>query len=112
MKITSVPIEAYRQAGDVAARKAEVGNRSADAAKESSKPNSITLPGKVAGEVDSLKIHQSPALLQGVLSPEEKNVLIQYFARFGDSMQSTQLYNPGAKISQSAQTGLKVDFKG
>ncbi|MCP4567863.1 MAG: hypothetical protein GY841_09825 [FCB group bacterium] len=112
MKIASVPLEAYRQAGDVNARKANAGHRNADAAKTASQSKSITLPGKVSGETDNLKVHHSPALLRSVLSTDEKDTLVQYFARFGDSSQTSQLYDPNARVGRTALTGQKVDFKG
>jgi len=112
VRINTVPVEAYRQANNLSAKKSEVGNKDSVDTQNASEVKTVTLPGNNQVEVSSLKIQRSPSLLQGVLSAEEKDMLSKYFARFGDSADSSGIYDPSAQESEVAITGSKVDLKG
>lgn len=108
MKINTVPVEAYRQAGNQTIKKN-------DAAKEQSDPGriqNITLPGINDAEAGSIKAPASPSLLSSVLTPDEKTMLVGHFARFGDSHESSQIYSTDARVRAGAIIGIKLDVKG
>lgn len=112
MKIATVPLEAYRQSGDISRKSTTAGDKSADAADKAAQIKTITFPGRASGEAESLKVRQSPSFFESVLTTDEKNELVKHFARFGDAAMSSQIYDPGARVGPSVQTGLNVDFKG
>jgi hypothetical protein len=111
VKINTVPVEAYRQTEDLAGRK----NQSVKDRAESSKAQTsqkITLPAINDVEVDGIKASMSPSLIGGVLTPDEKAMLIKYFARFGDTPETSQIYSTDARIRGGVQTGMTLDIKG
>jgi hypothetical protein len=111
VRINTVPVEAYQQAGSQTLRKNESAAEQTDAKRPSSLEK-IILPGVNGAEAESLKIPSSPSMLDGVLSSEEKTLLVRHFARFGDSLESTQIYGTNARVRAGALTGMKLDVKG
>jgi len=112
MKINTVPVEAYRQAGNTTVRRPHTEQGEPTAAGKSNRPDTITLPGANSAEAQSLKLNLSPSALSSVLSSEEKNMLVKHFARFGDGGQEAPTYGTDAKPSESQLTGLAVDLRG
>lgn len=112
MRINTVPVEAYRQTNNLATRKSEAGDKGSIDTRNASDTKTVILPGNNQVEVGTLKAQRSPSLLQGILSAEEKDMLSTYFARFGDSADSSGIYAPNAQEGESAITGSKVDLKG
>jgi hypothetical protein len=111
VRINTVPVEAYRQASSQNLKKNEPAAEQADA-KRSASLEKIILPGVNGAEAESLKIPSSPSMLEGVLSSEEKALLVRHFARFGDSQESSQIYGTNARVRAGALTGMKLDVKG
>jgi hypothetical protein len=111
VRINTVPVEAYRQAGSQNLKKNDSAAEQPDA-KRASSLEKIILPGVNGAEAASLKVPASPSMLDGVLSSEEKTLLVRHFARFGDSLESTQIYGTNARVRAGALTGMKLDVKG
>jgi len=110
--IKAVPVEAYRQANNYSAAKSETGKKEELDPKKASRSDKITLPGVNDAQVGSIKLEKPPSLLSGVLSSEERDLLVKYFARFGDTPESSQIYGTDARTSKTPATGFKVDLKG
>jgi hypothetical protein len=111
VRINTVPVEACRQANEQTTRK----NQATDEQSRPGRPaktGKIILPGINDAEAGSVKVAVSPSLLSGVLSADEKLMLVRNFGRFGDSAQSSQIYSTDARIEAGAITGLKLDVKG
>ncbi|MEZ5359452.1 MAG: hypothetical protein R3F48_11575 [Candidatus Zixiibacteriota bacterium] len=105
MRINATPVEAYRQSGQ------QLKNRQAEFdLNKAAQQGTITLPGMKDDNSVSVKAAKSPSILAGVLSSEEKTALIEHFARYGDSPESTRIYGTNAKVGESTLTGLKVDL--
>jgi hypothetical protein len=110
--IKAVPVEAYRQANDYSATKSEAGKKEKLDPKKTSQSDRITLPGVNDAQVASIKLEKPQSLLSGILSSEERDLLVKYFARFGDAPESSQIYGTDAWATSASETGLKVDLKG
>jgi hypothetical protein len=111
VRINTVPVEAYRQANEQTGVKQQATREKTDHGR-AVKTEKIILPGFNDAEAGSVKVSASPSLLREVLSNDEKTALIRHFARFGDSAESSQIYNPSARVENGAMTGLKLDVTG
>lgn len=108
MRINATPVEAYRQTGQSLKK-----NRQAEFdLNKAAQQETVTLPGMKDNDSVSVKAVKSPSILASVLSSEEKTALVEHFARYGDSPESTRIYGTNARIGDSTLTGLKVDLTG
>ncbi len=109
MRINTAPVEAYRQAGHQTLKK----NNQADFdLNKAAQGETITLPGSNESESAAIRAAKSPSILSGVLSSEEKSMLVKHFSMYGDSPESTKIYSTDARTGASGLTGLKVDLTG
>ena len=111
MRIHTVPVEAYRQAGAVTPKKAETESTGSAQLEKKAQPTKIILPGGSQTEAGSIRADRSPSLLADVLSPDEKDLLVKYFARFGDSGATSPVYNSDSRQGKAPLTGLRLDVK-
>lgn len=109
MKITALPIDVYRQAGAFPAGKKD-GAVTTDAA-GTQKAGVITLPGNKDAKAAAVAAQRGPSPFAGVLSAEEKNLLVKYFARFGDDAPSAPVYGVEARNNPATFTGINLDVK-
>jgi hypothetical protein len=109
MKITALPIDVYRQAGAFSAdtRDAAAASTTAGARKN----GSVTLPVHAATAAETVAAGRGPSPFAGVLSTEEKNLLMKYFARFGDAAPAAPAYGVESRGNQAAFTGANLDVK-
>jgi hypothetical protein len=112
VKINTSPVEAYRQVGNLTENKKNIGHKDELSTDRTSGQENITLPASRQTEAESIKVVKSPSLLRGVLSSEEEDTLFRYFARFGDSQESSQIYSTDARAKNQTATGIRVDLKG
>jgi hypothetical protein len=109
MKITALPIDVYRQAGAFpAGRNDAVVTPDAGGAQ---KAGAITLPGNTETKAGAVAAQRGSSPFAGVLSGEEKNLLVKYFARFGDDAPSAPAYGADSRSSQVTFTGINLDVK-
>jgi len=111
VRINTIPVEAYRRTNETVAGKKQAADEKPDIGK-APKTQKIILPGVNTAEAGSIKVPSSPSLLNGVLTVEEKTLLMRHFARFGDSPESTQIYGTNARVDAGTLTGIKLDVKG
>ena len=111
MRINTIPVEAYRRANESAAGKNQAAEEKSEIRK-APQTQKIFLPGVNTADAGSIKAPSSPSMLNGVLSSEEKTLLIRHFARFGDTPESSQIYSTDAQVRAGAMTGIKLDVKG
>ena len=111
MKIHAVPIEAYRQTAGVASKKNQAPAQEQTGLQRTDRRDVVSIPIGRESESLAVKAPVSPSLLEGVLSSEEKDVLIRHFARFGDDQQQSTIYSAGTQTGASVATGTKVDVK-
>lgn len=108
MRINATPVEAYRQSG----QQLKKNHQAEFDLNKAAQQDTITLPGSKDSNSISVKAAKSPSILASVLSSEEKTALVENFARYGDSPESTRTYGTNAKMGRSTLTGLKVDLTG
>ncbi len=111
MKINSVPIEVYRQTAGVASKQNQAPAREQDGLQRADRKDVVSIPVGRESESLAVKAPVSPSLMEGVLSPEEKNELMKHFARFGDTQQPSPIYGAGAQARAAVGTGYQVDVK-
>ncbi|MDD4053125.1 MAG: hypothetical protein PHR28_14665 [candidate division Zixibacteria bacterium] len=109
MKITALPIDVYRQAGAFPTAKNDAAV-TADAAK-AQKTGVITLPGNKETKAGAVAAQRGPSPFAGVLSTEEKTLLVKYFARFGDDAPTAPAYGVEARTNPVTFTGINLDVK-
>ena len=109
MKITALPIDVYRQAGAFPAGKNDAAV-TPDAA-GAQKTGVIRLPGNQETKAGAIAVQRGPSPFAGVLSDEEKNLLVKYFARFGDDAPSAPAYGVEARNNPVTFTGINLDVK-
>ncbi|MEE9441148.1 MAG: hypothetical protein V3V99_00565 [candidate division Zixibacteria bacterium] len=112
MKINTVPVEAYRQAGSQSAKKDQAGSQEKFDLKKAQEAEKIVLTGQKSGETGAIRVESSPSVLSNILTADENAALVKSFARFGDSAESNQIYGRNACTHGSSITGLKVDLTG
>lgn len=112
MKINTIPVEAYRQAGNQAAKKNQAESQEKFDLNKAQDAEKIVLAGQTNGESGAIRVESSSSVLNNVLTVDEKEALVNSFARFGDSEESTQIYGRSAQTHGSGITGLKVDLTG
>lgn len=110
MKIHAVPIEAYRQIAGTPVQKDQAAQPEQSRARRPDRPEKVIITGGLDRAVPSVHAAVSPPLLEGVLSADEKDMLLRHFARFGDAGEQSRIYGTGAR-TEAAGTGLKVDLK-
>jgi hypothetical protein len=110
VKIHAVPIEAYRQTAGITAQKNQAAPQEQSRAKRPDRPEKVTITGGLDRAVPSVQAPVSPPLLEGVLTAEEKDMLLKHFARFGDAGEQSHIYGTGAR-AEAAGPGIKVDLK-
>lgn len=111
MKINTVPIEVYRQTAGVASKQGQAPPREKDGLQRTDRKELVSIPVGRESESLAVKAPVSPSLMEGVLSPDEKDALIKHFARFGDVKQQSQIYGAGAQTRAAVGTGYQVDVK-
>lgn len=111
MRISTVPIEAYRQATTAAAEKDRAASQETTDPKQTVVVEKIFLPGINDADAGSVRVTSAPSFLGSVLTGEEQDMLVRHFARFGDSLDRPPVYGHGARSSSQAGTGIKVDVK-
>jgi hypothetical protein len=112
VKINTIPVEAYRQAGSQSAKKNQAGSQEKFDLNKAQQAEKIVLTGQKTGESGAIRLESSPSVLSNILTVDENKALINSFARFGDSEESTQIYGRNASTHGSGITGLKVDLTG
>ncbi|MFH1700032.1 MAG: hypothetical protein ABIE07_05540 [Candidatus Zixiibacteriota bacterium] len=112
MEINTNPIEAYRQAGGQPAKKNQVGSRDKFDLQKAQETEKIILTGQTTGETGAIHVGGSSSILSNILTADENEALTISFARFGDSVESTQIYGRNARTQGSGITGQKVDLTG
>ena len=110
MKVNPLGVEAYRQAGAMT-RKGD-GHQAVSDSAQPVKHIQVTRPGGAGPEINAVQSKTSPSLLTGILSSEEKDLLVKHFARFGDKAADGPIYSTSVKTNMPVITGLKVDVKG
>lgn len=109
MKINTLPIDLYRQVGASGAnRRDAAGTSTATAA---GKNGVVRLPAGSVSAAEAVSVTRGPSPFAGVLSIEEKNLLVKYFARFGDDMPAAPAYGRESRGSQETFTGANLDVK-
>ena len=111
MKIATVQIHIYRQASTIASKRADDAAQNLPGTR-SAASRSVTLPSANPAEAASVTVPKGPSLLSGALSSEEKELLVRYFARFGDTVEAAPTYSPVARPAVAYLTGQKVDVRG
>lgn len=111
MKINSVPIEVYRQTAGVAPKQNQAPTRQQDGLQRADRKDVVSIPVGRESESLAVKAPVSPSLMEGVLSPEEKNELMKHFARFGDAQRQPPIYGSTAQTRAAVGTGYQVDVK-
>ncbi len=111
MNIGTTQVEAYRQTNEQLPPKETAVKKDDLNPGETRDSEKIVLPGNDAHPA-AIRVDRSPSLLSRILSPEESDLLVKYFARYGDEPESSQLYDPGARTRATSLTGLRVDLKG
>jgi len=108
VRINTVPIEAYRQTGSPASQKTGAETTEKFPLKRNQDASTVILPGSNGVGTQAVQAQKSPSLLAGVLSSDERSLLVQYFGRFGDS-QAGPIYrnDPGAR--ETVITGQNLD---
>ncbi len=109
MKITALPIDVYRQAGAFPAGKKD--SAVAPDAAGAQKAGLITVPGSKEATAAAVAAQRGPSPFAGVLSTEEKNLLIKYFARFGDDAPTSAAYTVESRGNPVTFTGINLDVK-
>ena len=112
MKIATAPIEIYRQASAIASKKADDAAQNLPGSRGAAASRSLTLPSANPPEVAQVTVPKGPSLLNGALSSDEKQLLVKYFARFGDTVEAPPTYSPVARPAVAYLTGQKVDVRG
>jgi hypothetical protein len=112
VNVRTLPVEAYRQTNEQPVKKDGAVKKESIETGRSSPSDKITLPGKADVEAASLRLDKSPSLLSQVLSSEERDLLVKYFARYGDAPEDSQIYEPGARTKSAPLIGTRVDLRG
>jgi hypothetical protein len=112
VKVNTVPIEAYRQAGGQVSPHNRAASKEQFPLGTTPRPDRITLPQNPDAVAGSVKASVSPSLLSEVLTYDEKATLVKYFARFGDSPASAPVYGADSEAKASVMLGARVDVKG
>ena len=112
MNISATPVEAYRQTNDQSIKKEAGVKKDNTDSQKVEQSDKVTIPGRRAADTLSIKLEKSPSLLSQVLSSEEKDLLVKYFARFGDETPDSQLYSLDARTKAAPQIGMRVDVRG
>lgn len=107
MKINALPIDLYRQAGTVSAN----GRDSAGASTATGNNGVVRLPAGSVSAAEAVSVTRGPSPFAGVLSTEERNLLVRYFARFGDDVPAAPAYGRESRGSQESFTGANLDVK-
>jgi len=110
VKINTVPVEAYRQIGKTEAGKNRSPQEKFDLNRSGSSEK-ITLPGTNDARAEGVRAKEAPSLLEGVLSPDEKDALVKHFARFGDNGNESPIYERGRQPGRQVGTGIRLDVK-
>lgn len=108
MKITALPIDVYRQAGAFSTDKRDAA---ASTAAGTPKNGTVTVPGNAVTGAGAVAAGRGPSPFSGVLSSEEKGLLMKYFARFGDETPAAPAYGGDSRGAQTAFTGGNLDVK-
>ena len=112
MNISATPVEAYRQTNDQLVKK-ETGIKNDNIeSQKAERSEKVAIPGRKNADTLALKLEKSPSLLSQVLSSDEKDLLVKYFARFGDEAPDSQVYNTDARTKAAPLTGIRVDVRG
>jgi hypothetical protein len=111
VKVNPLGVEAYRQSGAMSKR-GDSPNKAVSDSAQSPHNIQITRPGGMTSAVNAVQTKASPSLLAGILSSEEKDLLVKHFARFGDKAAEGPTYSASTRINAPVVTGLKVDVKG
>lgn len=111
MKINTIPVEAYRQAGQNITQKDEAAGKKAAGLQDAENSASVTIAGQQWQDTYALKLDCSANVLQEALSGEERDALMQHFARYGDRVEDDGLYGTGVQARQAVQVGQKLDVR-
>lgn len=112
MKINAAPIEIYRQASALTSGKTTGPDQRDIGSAGQTRTEVITLPGTNTASPPAVTVTRGPSPFAGVLSAEEKTLLVKYFARFGDSAEAAPGYTLEAKPHQPVNTGRTLDIRG
>lgn len=109
MKINALPIDLYRQAGTVSAS----GRDSAGISTATATGNNgvVRLPAGSVSAAEAVSVTRGPSPFAGVLSTEEKTLLVKYFACFGDDVPVAPAYGRESRGSRETFTGANLDVR-
>ena len=111
MKINSVPIEAYRQSAEITSRPNPTASHERPAVDGAGKPPAPARIADGAREAVGTAAPPTSQIIGNVLSTEERELLVKYFARFGDQQASTPIYGRDVQAKPTPIIGQKLDVR-
>jgi len=111
VKIHSVPIEAYRQAAEISSRPSPGASQERPGVDRAGIPPASARAADMARDAVGMVAPPTSQIIGNVLSVEEKELLVKYFARFGDQQASTPIYGRDVQAKPTPIIGQKLDVR-